>query len=53
MLATGARCWFSVEVFDAGREGKGVVGEENFGEFCRGAMESHLRLLDECADSAD
>jgi hypothetical protein len=52
VLKTGARCWFSVEVFDGGVDGKdeGRSRYEN-GEFCQGAMRSVRRLLDECADS--
>jgi hypothetical protein len=53
VLGTGSRCWFSVEVFDGGADGKGV-GRENRGEmgtFCSGAMASVRTLLDECADS--
>jgi hypothetical protein len=49
VLATGCRegTWFSVEVFDGGEKGEGKnVGMESF---CRGAMGSYKRLLDECA----
>lgn len=49
VLKTGSRCWFSVEVFDGGADGKGKDYE--MGEFCEGAMASVKRLLDECADS--
>ena len=49
MLKTGSRCWFSVEVFDGGADGKGKQYE--MGEFCEGAMASVKKLLDECADS--
>jgi hypothetical protein len=49
VLKTGSRCWFSVEVFDGGADGKGKDYEK--GEFCEGAMASVKRLLDECADS--
>jgi hypothetical protein len=51
VLGTGARCWFSVEVFDGGADGKGRMKQYENGKFCRGAMESCRRLLDECADS--
>lgn len=52
VLATGSKPWFSVEVFDGGSDGKDVDREryEN-ADFCRGAMGSVRRLLDECADS--
>ncbi|KAH7364119.1 xylose isomerase-like protein [Rhexocercosporidium sp. MPI-PUGE-AT-0058] len=55
VLGTGARCWFSVEVFDGGKRGNGeggmgVKGEGEMQEFCEGAMASVRRLLDECAN---
>jgi len=50
VLKTGARCWFSMEVFDGGPDGKGGM-KYDFEEFTRKAMESYKRLLDECADS--
>jgi hypothetical protein len=52
VLGTGSRCWFSVEVFDGGVDGKDV-GRENRGEmgtFCSGTMASIRTLLDECAN---
>ncbi len=51
VLGTGARCWFSTEVFDGGSNGKGGMKQYEKGEFCKGAMASCRRLLDECADS--
>lgn len=51
VLATGFRGWFSMEIFDAGPQGKAFTVPKDFGTFCKGAMESHRRLLDECADS--
>jgi len=48
VLKTGARCWFSYEVFDGGPEGK-QERNYDFEEFTKGAMASHRRLLDECA----
>jgi len=50
VLGTGARCCFSVEVFDGGRDGKGGMRQYDKGSFCKGAMESTKRLLAECAD---
>jgi hypothetical protein len=51
VLGTGCRegTWFSLEVFDGGEreEGKSVDMES----FCRGAMGSYKRLLDECVSS--
>jgi hypothetical protein len=49
VLKTGARCWFSIEVFDGGSDGKGGM-KYDFEEFTKKAMASHRRLLDECAD---
>jgi hypothetical protein len=59
VLGTGFRGWFSMEVFDSGADGKAgegtgqreVMSEMEMERFCRGAMESHQRLLEECADS--
>lgn len=51
VLGTGSRCWFSTEVFDGGPDGKGGMKQYDMGEFCKGAMESHKKLLDACADS--
>jgi len=48
VLMTGARCWFSMEVFDGGPDGKGGM-KYNFEEFTKKAMESIKRLLDECS----
>jgi hypothetical protein len=51
VLGTGCRegTWFSVEVFDGGERGEGK--SVSMEEFCRGAMESYRRLLDECISS--
>jgi len=49
VLQTGARSWFSMEVFDGGPDGKGGM-KYDFGEFTKKAMASHKKLLDECAD---
>jgi hypothetical protein len=57
VLGTGFRGWFSMEVFDSGADGKAGpgtgqregMGEEEMAAFCRGAMKSHGRLLEECA----
>jgi hypothetical protein len=48
VLETGARCSFSMEVFDGGPDGKGGM-KYDLGEFTKKAMASHKRLLDECA----
>ncbi len=48
VLKTGARCWFSIEVFDGGPDGKSGM-KYDFEEFTKKAMESHRRLLDACA----
>lgn len=48
VLGTGFRGWFSMEIFDGGRDGRGK--EYDLSEFARKAMESHRRLLDECAE---
>ncbi|KAL3417936.1 3-dehydroshikimate dehydratase [Phlyctema vagabunda] len=50
VLKTGFRGWFSMEVFDGGSDGKGGMKQYNFDEFAKGAMESHRKLLDDCAD---
>jgi hypothetical protein len=57
VLSTGFRGWFSMEVFDSGPDKKAGPGtgqregmsEDEMKAFCKGAMESHKRLLDECA----
>lgn len=49
VLRTGTRCWFSVEVFDGGKDGKGGM-KYDLTDFTKGAMESLRKLLDECAD---
>lgn len=49
VLKTGARCWFSIEVFDGGPDGKGRM-KYDFEEFTKRAMASLRRLLDECTD---
>lgn len=51
VLATGFRGWFSTEVFDGGVTGVDFVKPEGFEAFAKGAMESHGRLLDECANT--
>lgn len=53
VLATGFRGWFSLEVFDGGKDGKSGPrerGENGMDVFCGGAMESVIKLLDACAD---
>jgi len=47
VLGTGFRGWFSMEIFDSGPDGKGKDYDLN--EFAKKAMESHRRLLEECA----
>ena len=47
VLGTGFRGWFSMEIFDGGRDGKGK--EYEFGAFARSAMESLRSLLEHCA----
>lgn len=51
VLQTGARCWFSVEVFDGGPKGDGNGVEKDMGLFTKGAMGSLEKLLGACADS--
>lgn len=53
VLSTGSRCWFSVEVFDGGEDGKGGMKQYDQGDFCRGAMGSVKRLLVECGEVLD
>lgn len=50
VLATGARCWLSVEVFDGGPDGKCSRSQYSKEEFCRGAMESCSKLLKACGN---
>lgn len=50
VLETGAKCWFSTEVFDGGPNGKGGKKQYELGAFCQSAMESHKKLLDACAN---
>ena len=44
VLDTGFRGWFSMEIFDGGKDGKGKVVDD-LGAFARKAMESHRQLL--------
>ena len=51
VLGTGTRCWFSVEVFDGGENGKDTQRERvGMEEFCGGAMGSVRRLLEACEE---
>lgn len=47
VLGTGFRGWFSIEIFDSGPDGKGK--DYDLKEFTKKAIESHRRLLEECA----
>ncbi|PQE31088.1 3-dehydroshikimate dehydratase protein [Rutstroemia sp. NJR-2017a WRK4] len=50
VLGTGFRGWFSMEVFDGGEDGKWETQSvKDIEGFCKGAMESHKKLLEECA----
>lgn len=46
VLQTGARCWFSMEVFDGGPDGKGGMKQYDNAEFCKGAMAAHRKMMD-------
>jgi len=48
VLKTGFRGYFSMEIFDGGREGKGK--EYDLQVFAKEAMQSHQKLLEECAE---
>lgn len=48
VLKTGFRRWFSMEIFDAGPEGKGKKYEMD--AFAKKAMENMQKLLKACAD---
>jgi hypothetical protein len=50
VLATGARTWWSVEVFDGGPQG--TDDRENIGTFANKSMKSVKKLLDTCAEVA-
>ena len=47
VLQTGFKGWFSMEIFDAGPQGKGKKYEMN--AFAKKAMENVKKLLDNCA----
>ncbi|KAI9674412.1 MAG: hypothetical protein M1817_001750 [Caeruleum heppii] len=49
VLRTGFRGWLSTEIFDGGRDGKGL-DYEDMDVVAKEAMEAHGRLMDECAD---
>lgn len=49
VLRTGTRCWFSMEVFDGGADGKGGM-KYDLEEFAKKAMGSHKKLIDACAN---
>ena len=46
VLETGFRSWFSMEIFDGGKDGKGKEVKD-LEEFAKQAMESNKRLLKE------
>ena len=48
VLRTGFRGWFSMEVFDGGKEGKQDWREEDLEAFAKGAMRAHEKLVREC-----
>lgn len=48
VLKTGFRGWFSMEIFDAGPEGKGKKYEMD--AYAKAAMDSMQKLLKNCAD---
>ena len=48
VLGTGFRGWFSVEVFDAGTDGKGLNYELD--DYARQCASSTKELIDRCAD---
>jgi hypothetical protein len=50
VLGTGMRTWFSIQCFDGGPTGKGEPRKGDKTQFCKGAMESLKKLLDESAD---
>ncbi|KAF7923007.1 hypothetical protein EAE99_007198 [Botrytis elliptica] len=51
VLGTGFRGWFSMEVFDGGADGKWEGAEKmDLEAFCKGAMEGHKKLLEECGN---
>ncbi|KAF7190395.1 3-dehydroshikimate dehydratase [Pseudocercospora fuligena] len=47
VLQTGFRDWFSYEIFDSGRDGKGKDYELD--PFAKAAMGCHKRLMEECS----
>lgn len=49
VLRTRSRCWFSMEVFDGGEDGRGGM-KYNLEEFASSAMESYKKLIEACAD---
>jgi sugar phosphate isomerase/epimerase len=49
VLKTGFRGWFSMEIFDAGPDGKGKKYEMD--DFAKKAMANMQRLLKNCADN--
>lgn len=51
VLKTGFRGWFSMEVFDGGKDGKGGMKQYDMQDFARGAMESHKKLLEKCSET--
>ncbi|KAJ5105698.1 hypothetical protein NUU61_003045 [Penicillium alfredii] len=51
VLKTGFRGWFSMEIFDAGPQGKGKKYEME--EFAKKAMENMQKLLRSCATDCD
>lgn len=51
VLRTGFRGWFSMEIFDAGPQGKGKKYEMD--AFARRAMESMQKLLENCVSEAE
>lgn len=50
VLRTGFRGWFSMEVFDGGKDGQGREWEKDgeLDRYAKGAMESHQTLIHNC-----
>ena len=51
VLQTGFRGWFSMEIFDGGKDGKGK-NVSDLGAFTSKAMDSHKRLVREAVSTA-
>ena len=50
VLRTGFRGWFSYEVFDEGKDGRGRSDADDLETWAKNGMKCQERLMDACAE---